>query len=332
MRYTTGLYAADNIYNYIDNYREDLEKRNDNYYDLSSVASLKRRVEDDIKEFKEKFVQKYFTFTNREMADIFIQSIKKPIQDLRPHFTSVEKRDIEDYYDLKKVNENEILDYASRHKQLSFIISTTGGKIEQYYYLNKLGAEQFKLTKKITRYFYNYLCLDFLKQMREFIESYERAAMVDADSTEKAILKNSADPDNDKHERNFEKEKTKAIEILKIFEGEFRKRKIMTKDEYERLRQNTCFMIENDKLPNEIKKINKTPLPNGYIRFIFSLIHDEVFGTRELRKYFFEFLHKTFQQFNNIPFNVRKYMNSTTYKKFRDEPPLFYSDFPQYKK
>lgn len=96
----------------------------------------------------------------------------------------------------------------------------------------------------------------------------------------------------------LEKLKDQAKEYLKILTGNNPQgQKIMSDHDFQRLSGYVDGLIESECLPVNIKPISQIDFPNGHIRYLFYLIHKELYTTKKIKGYFIDFLHAVFEQF-----------------------------------
>ena len=124
-----------------------------------------------------------------------------------------------------------------------------------------------------------------------------------------------------KRERpDFASQKSTARTFLYFLSGNNpQQNKIMKDDDYNRLLQYVDTLIENEKLPVEIKKIPQINVSNGMIRYTFYLIHKELFTTKTIKPVWIDFIHAVFEQFNKTEWN-------TTKTKFSAKPSNYQHD------
>lgn len=101
-----------------------------------------------------------------------------------------------------------------------------------------------------------------------------------------------------KDKTSVESLKNSAYEFLKHFSGyNVHKEKIMIEKDYHRLLEYTYYMIEHEKLPSDIKPIPQLRLSANHIRYTYYLIHQSLYGTKEIKPVWIDFLQKVFTQF-----------------------------------
>lgn len=114
--------------------------------------------------------------------------------------------------------------------------------------------------------------------------------------------------------------KEKARGYLNILSGSnVHGREIMPEEDFQRLLFYVESMIEKGGLPIDLKPISQIDFPNGHIIYLFYLIHKDLFTTKEIHGYFFDFLHEVFEQLRGE--------KATTRKKFSVKPSTWDTDF-----
>lgn len=84
-----------------------------------------------------------------------------------------------------------------------------------------------------------------------------------------------------------------------LYGNNFTGQKIMTQTEFDRLTKYTFYLVEQEDLPPNIKPISRTGISSEFIRKTFEALHTNIHGKKR-RKYWFEFIHKVFSQFNDV--------------------------------
>jgi len=85
-------------------------------------------------------------------------------------------------------------------------------------------------------------------------------------------------------------------EYIKPFNGYLNGVKILNKTEYDQLQNDVLYLIENEKIPAKISKIQPKNISAEFIRKTFEQLHKQLYGRRK-RLYWIDFLHKKFIQF-----------------------------------
>ena len=113
------------------------------------------------------------------------------------------------------------------------------------------------------------------------------------------------------------KNKTIAYNHLAFFKGHNEyQRKIMKDTDFDRLIQFTYELIETDKVPFIAPAICQIDLTNHMIRYTYYLIHKELYGTKQIKDHWIDFIHKVFAQFQGTE-------TTTTRIKFSVKPPKY---------
>lgn len=101
------------------------------------------------------------------------------------------------------------------------------------------------------------------------------------------------------------------------------KQAIISRVDFERLITYTDYLVFNNTLPAEISTIAQTGISNEHVRYTFYRLHKELFGTRQIRPAFIDFLHAVFTQFSGTA-------KTTTKSKFSTPPKSYENDFTGY--
>ena len=102
--------------------------------------------------------------------------------------------------------------------------------------------------------------------------------------------------DNEKYEGNDDQIIDSIISYMK---GKNEKRElILSSKDYELLFKYTSDLISQEKVPTIEKQLNPK-LNNDVIRFTFWVLHRELYTTKKLRPYFYDFIKEVFLNFKN---------------------------------
>jgi len=116
------------------------------------------------------------------------------------------------------------------------------------------------------------------------------------------------------------KQKSLVLKLIAFLAGYNRhNKKIMSNDEFERLKFYIFALIDTGKIPEDIQPIAKTGITNEYLRYTFYLIHVELYTSRPIRPEWIDLLHAIFTQFNEVE-------KETTRKKFSSIPTFYTTD------
>ncbi len=117
-----------------------------------------------------------------------------------------------------------------------------------------------------------------------------------------------------------------ALSYIEFMEGVNRKGELIMKtEEYKRLVSYVTQLIQNEEIPEDIKKISKIGVTKEFIQHTFYLMHKKLYGTRPIRDYFVQFLHQVFSQFDN------SHWKDTTKSKWSKAPDHYYNDIEEMK-
>lgn len=119
------------------------------------------------------------------------------------------------------------------------------------------------------------------------------------------------------HKINTGNQKSIALKRIAFLSGCNRmNEKIMSDNDFTRLTDYICSLIDTGTLPLDIRPISQTGVSNEYLRYTFYLIHKELYTTRFIRPEWIDLLHAVFTQFREVE-------KDTTRKKF-STPPFHY--------
>lgn len=120
-------------------------------------------------------------------------------------------------------------------------------------------------------------------------------------------LRNKVKPIAKTDKATNESLKQQAQEFLKHFSGHnVQQQKIMSEADYNRLLQYTFHLIEQEKLPKDIKKIPSIGLTANHIRYTYYLMHKAFYGTKEIKPVWIDFLQQVFQQLSSQDWQTLK--------------------------
>lgn len=120
--------------------------------------------------------------------------------------------------------------------------------------------------------------------------------------------------------RDINKEVQAALTSIKWLSGvNPQKQKIMSENEFKRLKDYTEHLIRQEAIPDNIQPIQQTNISNEHIRYTFYLIHKDLYTTTRKRHYFIDFLHTVFAQFQHT-------QKDTTWRKFSNAPKSYQKD------
>lgn len=100
---------------------------------------------------------------------------------------------------------------------------------------------------------------------------------------------------------------TPEVIIPQIFEfliGDSNKGRFISQQDYELLTTYLLILVKENRLPTETKKIT-IKLDGGVLRFLFWVLHKEIFGKTK-RPIFFDFMKSFFVQFNSVEVTTLK--------------------------
>jgi hypothetical protein len=321
MGFQTGYPAADTFYN-------ELDKRTVDYFGDSTVIGFINRMDGYLKDFRQEILKNLLAFSEPKQKE-YLDLITEPISQLSKYFW-VEEKHVIDYYNQFSIDEAAIINHSDTSNELYFILSNEPDNLKNFYRNDYTG--KYDNSIEILRGFYNLYSRKFLQSISSYInQRAEKSVQSEAKINSQIDYCDDGFDSNQKHIPDINRNKQQARKIISDCFQHFNQKIVMSDNDFKRLTEYVDFMIENETIPPEIIRINKTALPTGHITFIFSLIHKELYG-RKRRLYFIEFLHEVFTQYQNTNFDKNKIKESTTYKKFTDKPQNFYSDFPNLKR
>ncbi|MBY0425203.1 MAG: hypothetical protein K2Q22_06170 [Cytophagales bacterium] len=117
----------------------------------------------------------------------------------------------------------------------------------------------------------------------------------------------------------YEMKKVAEKYLAYLHGNNLQKTKIMQNNDYERLLEYTFHLIENETLPENIKKISQLNIPSGYIRYTYYLIHKELYTTKAIKTQWIDFLQQVFVEFKDTDWQTIK-------TKFSTKPNLYETD------
>ncbi|MFV0566845.1 MAG: hypothetical protein ACK5NB_13555 [Flavobacteriaceae bacterium] len=103
--------------------------------------------------------------------------------------------------------------------------------------------------------------------------------------------------DNDNNYNIEVSDLNKIHSVLSYMKGKNEKQQIILNEEdYNLLIEYTTHLIEKEEVP-EVSKQLEPKLSNDLIRFSFWVLHKEIYTTKEIRKYFYDFIKIVFEKF-----------------------------------
>ena len=112
----------------------------------------------------------------------------------------------------------------------------------------------------------------------------------------------------------------KAKKIFELLKGDNPiGQKILSGEDYSKLEQAFEYLIKNEATSKEVSPISQVFIPMGHIRYLFYLIHKELYSTKRIKECFIDFLHSTFTCFEGPT-------PKTTRTKFSVKPPSWDQD------
>jgi hypothetical protein len=120
-----------------------------------------------------------------------------------------------------------------------------------------------------------------------------------------------------KQKPTLEEDKKIVSEFLRPLSGFWNRNRIMKLENFERLVRYVHFMVEFEKLPENIEPILSTNIHVDFIRQTFYQLHKKLYGKKK-RQYWISFLHAAFKQFENWDIESTN-KNFSTYRGFYDK-------------